>query len=257
MFSEKPLLRTTLYRDLMILFKSQRFWLLFAFWVSLSSVIFFAYLNEFLQVQSTLRSKSFHYGVTDLVFIPYLKVLGIISAVWVSSLLSNAFYYEQFAPFAALYKSFRPESIQILVAKWLYLIIISALAVSALAIPIISALFFIDFNGLRVIFTLFSLYLFLLTSGILALLFSQIFSQGLIVILLTTLCLLVLELAARWVLEPAWFAPIVQYFSPIAHLIRITSGVVLLSDALFFVVFFTTCSCIIVRQFENNYFMTR
>ncbi len=108
---------TTLARDFTVLLSRRSFWGLLALWTALSAVIFFAYLEDFLAIQPSLRAKNFRYGVTDMVLLPYLKLLGSIAIIVMAGLCSRLFYQECFAPFSAIFRSTRPNAFAVTAAK--------------------------------------------------------------------------------------------------------------------------------------------
>lgn len=243
----------TLHRDLSVLSSRRGFWWLLALWSFIAAVIFFAYLEDFLAIQPQLRAKNFRYGVTDLVIIPYLKTLGILSMVFMASLCSRLFYHERFSPFSALYRSSGQSLMALMAAKWGYIMVLSLLAVMVLALPAVGSGFFFTYNGFRVAMMLVALFVLLLSVGVLAMVLSQVVSHSILVVLLIAVWIAVSEIAVRLLVEPTWIVPIVAFFSPLAHLNRIATGVVTVSDGVFFVLLVVLLTAVSVRQYNNSF----
>ncbi|MGY0399016.1 MAG: hypothetical protein ACWIPH_03570 [Ostreibacterium sp.] len=244
---------STLSRDFSVLLTRRGFWWLVALWALGSAIIFFTYFDNFLAIQPTLRAKNFRYGVTDLVMLPYLKTLGIVSIFFMSSLCSRLFYQEHFAPFSMLFRSSNQSTIALIIAKYLYVLIIAFLSISIITLPVICSGFFFDYNSFHVIVTFIALFVLLLTVGIVAMVLSQIFSHSILVVLLTIFWVIITELAVKFIVEPTWFAPIIAFFSPITHINRIVTGVVTYTDVVFFLLLTTLLFLLSLRQFKNTY----
>lgn len=248
--------KTTLARDLFVLLHRRSFWWWLALWSLLSAVLFFSYLEDFLAIQPTLRAKQFRYGVTDLVLIPYLKTLSLVSVVFMAGLCARLFYLEQFSPFSALYRGLAQRPVVLVLAKCTYVAILSALALGVIILPVLGAGWFFDYNVFRILITTVGLYLLLFTTGVLTMLFSQIFSHSVVVVLLVVLLLGGTELAVKLMTEPVWLSPIVMFFSPISHVNRLATGVWSLSDGLFFGFGLCLLIGLSIRRFKNTYFVT-
>lgn len=249
--------QTTLSRDLSVLLHRRGFWWLSAVWALLSGLLFFALLEDFLSVQPTLRAKQTHYGVTDLVIIPYLKTLGFIAAIFMASLCSRLFYLECFSPFSALYRTLNNSAFALVLAKLLYVLILALWALMLPALPLIVCGYFFDYNVGRVLMMLLALLVFLLSVGMIAMVWSQLISHSIVVVLLTMVPIGALELLVKWVVEPTWVVPIVAFFSPVTHVNRMATGVVSLSDGVFFILLMFGLMVLALRQFNNTYFITR
>lgn len=248
--------KTTLVRDITLLCSRLSLWRLLAIWAALSAMIFFAYLEDFLGIQSSLRAKNFRYGVTDIVLLPYLKLQVIVAMLIMSSLCSRLFYLEKFTAFSALFRSTQPNSLAVVTAKTTTAIVIAIILLLVATLPMIVSGFFFEYNVFRLVITLFSCFMVLLSVGVLAIVLSQVFAHSILVMLTTVIVLTIPEIAVRLFVEPAWLTPILIFFSPLAHVNRIATGVVTASDAIFFGLFILLLFGIAVRQFNNTYLTT-
>lgn len=251
-----PSFTATLSRDLRLLFSRRSVWVILALWAAISSVMFFAYLEDFLAIQPTLRAKNFRYGVTDIVIIPYIKLQITFALVVMASLCSRLFYQEFFSPFSALARSTRPPPLAVVCAKTAYIQLIAVALIALFSLPVWVSGYFFEYNAWRVIITLLGGFMVLLSVGVLAMVFSQLFTHSTVVMLLTTLCFIAPEIAVRLVTDPAWIAPILAFFSPLTHVSRLATGVVTLSDGVFFIGALLLLFGIAVRQFNNTYLST-
>lgn len=246
-------LATTLRRDLFILLSPWRFWLFFAMATFISSLLFFNYLEDFLAIQATLIAKSFRYGITDLVIIPYLKTMGYLAVVIIASSCSRLFYWEMFADFSLTYRSTSLSLAGLLVAKLTLIIVLVCLVLAVIALPVLGSGMAYPYHLMRVVFMLFALFMLLLVTGVLAMVLSQCFSHPVLVTLLTILPIAITELGARLLTEPTWLVPIIAFFSPLSHLDRTAIGVVTLSDGVFFIGLLSTLIALSARLFRNTY----
>lgn len=247
----------TLYRDYSALFLRRRFWGLLALWGALCALLFFTYLEDFLSIQPVLRAKNFRYGVTDIVIIPYLQSTGYFALIVVTALCARLGYQEHFSPFSRLYRSIATKPSHFIVAKLIYINGIIFFILGFLLLPVLVSGCFFHYDITRVFWLFLGQFLMLLSVGLLALVFSQIVAHSVVVVLATLLLVALTELAAALVTEPTWWANIVSYFSPIAHLERIATGVVTFSDLAFFTTLLFLLILISVRQWNNTYFFTR
>lgn len=244
---------TTLSRDMAILGARRSFWVIVSLWAAICAMIFFAYLEDFLAIQPSLRAKNFRYGITDIVIIPYIKLQLMAALIVMTSLCSRLFYQETFAPFAALLRSTRPDPLVVVSAKMTYIALISVVLILVVALPVIGSGLCFAYNEFRVALTLFACFVVLLVVGTLAMVLSQVFSHSIVVMLVAILLSVLPEIAVRLLVEPVWLAPILAFFSPFAHINRIATGVITLSDAVFFGSLILLLLGIAVRQFNNTY----
>ncbi len=247
---------TTVSRDFSLLLSRRSFWWLWAAWALIAAIIYFAYLTDFLTIQATLRAKNFRYGVTDLVIIPYLKTLGTLAIVLMASLCARGFYYERFASFSLLYRSTPQHPLLFILAKWLTAALFATGILVTLALPVISSYVFFDYNIARVLITILALFMLLWMVGIVAMLLSLLFNQSILVALLTLSWVAFGELMTRLIVEPAWITPIIAFFSPLAHIHRITLGLLAGSDILFFLLLAALLTLLALRQYQNTYLST-
>lgn len=253
MLKAMTIMTTTLHRDISALTQRRLFWWALTIWAFITTLIFFAYLEDFLAIQPKLRAKNFRYGVTDLVIIPYIKTLGLVALIFIAALCSRLFYNEHFSPFSLLYRSTQPSASTLLLAKSTYIISISLTLIALLSLPPLISGFFFDYHLSRVIITLIAQFVLLFTVGMLAMTLSQILAYSVLVVLVCGAVVLLPMLLTRLFVEPAWLVAIVAFFSPIAHLNRITTGVIMLSDGVFFVTLWLLLGAISLRQFNNTY----
>lgn len=246
---------TTLYRDTRTLLQRGLFWLLLVFWALISALLFFAYFEDFLSIQPLLRAKQFRYGITDMVIIPYLKTLSYIAMIVVSALCSRLFYAEIFSPFASLYRGLRQPMSALIIAKLLYIGIISFVLLAVIALPVIGSGLFFELNIMRVWWALMALFVLLFSIGTLTMVFSQLFAQSVLATLVALVITLITELFAKLVVEPDELLPIIAFFSPITHINRMVSGEIHLSDGVYFVTLLALLISISIRQMRNTYLM--
>lgn len=250
-------LTITMGRDLSLLASRRGFWWLTTAWAVIAGVVFFAYLNDFLAIQPTLRAKNFRYGVTDIVLVPYLKTLAALALVLMAGLCSRGFYHEHFAPFALLYRSSGQSAVMLVVGRWLTAAVLAVGILVVLAVPVVSAELFFDYNGRRIAFTLAAIFMLLWVVGMLAMVCSQRFSHSVLVVLLVLLWVGGSELLTRLLSEPPWLAAVLAFFSPWSHITHITNGIVTLSDIMFFVFLPTLLSLLAWRQYQNTFLTTQ
>lgn len=253
MFKSTPDTLSTLFRDISVLMRRRAFWWALAVWAFASALIFFAYIEDFLAIQPTLRAKNFRYGVTDLVIVPYIKTLGLIALIFITALCSRLFYNEHFSAFSVLYRSTQPRATTLLTAKMTYVAGMALLIVALLSLPPLVSGYFFDYHLPRVIVTLIAQFVLLFTVGMLAMTLSQVFRHSVLVMLTCGGIVLTPLLLTRLLVEPAWLAPVVGFFSPIAHTERIATGVVTVSDGVFFITLWLLLGAISLRQFNNTY----
>lgn len=247
----------TLYRDFSSLVLRRRFWLFIALWSSLCAILFFTYLEDFLSIQAVLRAKNFRYGVTDLVLVPYLKTTGYVCIIFMASLCAKLFHHELFSAFSQLYRTIPQSHLTLVGAKFLYVKLLSFLAVLVTFLPVIGCGLFFDYDTPRIILLLTGLFMLFFSVGVIAMMLSQVFTHSIIVVLVTIALVALPELAARIVVDPAWLQPVIAFFSPISHMDRIASGVIAVSDVVFFAALLGLITLFSVRQFSNTYFLTR
>lgn len=246
-------LQTTLQRDFAVLLSRWQFWLALTVAAAISGFIYFSYLEDFLAIQPTLRAKSFQYGVTDLVIVPYLKTLGYVAVIILSALCSRLFYWEIFADFSHGFRSTPVHLAGLITAKLSAIALLSLLILTVIALPALGSGLAYDYNVVRICFLLLALFMLLLTVGTVAMVLSQFFSHGILVTLLTTLWVGLSELATTLITEPTWVLPIIQFFSPLTHTNRIAIGVVSFSDVVFWVLLLSGLIALSARQFRNTY----
>lgn len=247
----------TLYRDFSGLLLRRRLWLFIALWSSLCAILFFTYLEDFLSIQAVLRAKNFRYGVTDLVLVPYLKTTGYVCIIFMASLCAKLFHHEHFSAFSQLYRTLPQSSITLIGAKFLYVTLLSFCAILITCLPVIGCGLFFDYDTPRIIVLLMGLFMLFLSVGAIAMVLSQVFTHSIAVVLVTTALVAIPELAARLIVDPTWLQPIIAFFSPISHMNRIASGVIAISDLIFFVSLLALVTIVSARQFSNTYFLTR
>lgn len=248
----KPL-TTTLSRDLSVLTQRRLFWWALAFWAFICTFIFYYHLEDFLAIQPSLRAKNFRYGVTDLVIIPYINVMALMALVFFIGLCARLFYHEHFTPFGDWLRSTQPPASQLVLAKISYILTLSTVITALLALPVLAGRFFFTYDFMRVMFTLLAQFVLLFSAGMLTMVFSQRLRYSILVVLTAGLVIGVAELLARLLVEPEWLAAVATFFSPFAHVNRIATGIVTLSDGVFFILLWLILSAIAVRQFNNNY----
>ncbi len=247
----------TLYRDFSSVFLLRRFWLFCALLSSFCAILFFAYLEDFLSIQALLRAKNSRYGVTDLVVIPYLKITGYACIIFIASLCSKLFHNEHFSAFSQLYRSTPQSTPNLIIAKYIYVISLTLLAIFITCLPAIGSGLFFDYNGTRVTLLVFGLFMLLLSVGAIAALLSQIFSHSILAVLVTIILIILPELGTRFLVEPSWLNPIIAFFSPISHMNRIATGNIAASDATFFISLLSLTALLSSRTLSNTYFLTR
>jgi|GEM_PF-4777485 len=240
-------------RDVSLLLGRRGFWLVLAFWVCANSIFFFLLLDEFLKIQAALRAKNFHYGVTDMVLMPYLQISGYFSAAMIACLCSRLFYLERFADFALLHRSLRAHPLRVVVAKCGYIVLASSLALVIVAMPVWVVGIFFAYDGFRIAMTLSVLLLLLFAIGSLSMVFSQVFAHSVLVVMAVALVSLMLIMPAKWFVDPAWVAPITAFFSPAAHWHRAIIGVMNVSDVVFWLLSIVMLVAVAVRQSYNAY----
>lgn len=243
----------TVSRDFSLLLGRRGFWWFFALWAFINAIIFFTYLENFLAIQPTLRAKGFRYGVTDLVIIPYLKSSGTLVMGFIICLSSRLFYGEHFSPFAALYRSLAISPVTLVMAKWAYVAVLSLTALGILILPVAMCKLLFDYNGFRVVVMAIALFMLLLATGGIAMLLSQVFTQSILTALVTLLCLSLPEIAATMINEPGWLTSLLAFFSPLTHIQRMATGLVALSDGVFFVLLLGLITALSLRQYKNSY----
>ncbi|PID61429.1 MAG: hypothetical protein CR974_04215 [Gammaproteobacteria bacterium] len=246
----------TLRRDLSVLTQRRLFWWALALWSAICTLVFFSYLESFLDIQPQLRAKNFRYGVTDLVMMPYVKALGLVAMLFVIGLCSRLFFNEHFSAFGVLYRSANPRPLPLLAAKWGYVAGMALTLVGLLALPPLVSRFFFDFHLSRVILTLLAQFVLLFSVGMLAAVLSQVFRHSILVMLTACLAIGLPELAVRLIAEPAWLLPVLEFFSALAHSNRIATGVITLSDGVYFLLWWWLLSAIAQRQFNNTYLLS-
>lgn len=247
---------STLSRDFSALCLRASFWAVLALWTAICALIFFSSLEDFLAIQPSLRAKNFRYGVTDIVIVPYFKLLGSAAIVMIASFCSRLFYHEKFSVFSPLLRSTQPSAIAIIIAKITYIKLLALVLLTIMVLPVIGTGFFFYYNAFRVIMTLFAWFMVLLSAGMLSMVLSLLFAHSIIVTVLAMSLVITSEIAVRLIVEPTWLAPIIAFFSPIAHLNRISTGVVTVSDGVFFGLLALLLLGIAVRQFNNTYLTT-
>ncbi len=252
----RPLTRTILSRDVKTLLQRRTYWLALAVWALVCGVLYFSLLADFIAIQPQLRAKNLSYGVTDMAIIPYIKLTATLAVVLVVSLCSRLFYYEHFDAYARLFKSTQPDAKSLVLAKVCYIAIISVTLTVITAIIPLTSLYFFTFSIARVTLMLAAYFVLLCTVGLLAAVISQCFRHSIGVVLTVFALLLVSELAVRLLVDPAWLAPIALYFSPLAHIERMATGIVASSDILFFTSLWLILLAMAIRQFNNTYLST-
>lgn len=248
------IISTTLYRDLSVLLLKRRFWWLVALWCGFCGTLFFVYLEDFMTIQPVLRAKNFRYGVTDMVIIPYIKTMGYLAILLVSTLSAKLGYLEHFSDFSRLYRSLAIKPIRLIFAKLIYLLLLSVFAVVTIALPAMTTGLFFEYNVARIVLLLIGLLAVLLSVELLTFVLSQAINHSVIVVLISTSVIGMTELASKLIVEPAWIAPIIAFFSPISHLHQIASGIVTASNLIFFITFIALLVIIAIRQFSRTYF---
>lgn len=246
-------LKTTLHRDLYLLFSPWRFWLFLAIAIFACSLMFFSYLEDFLAIQAALIAKSFRYGITDLVIIPYLKTMGYLAVIAIAGSCSRLFYWEMFADFSLGFRSTTLSIMGLLAAKILFIILLISILLLIIALPVLGSGWNYTDNPMRIYLMLFALFMLLLTTGILAMVLSQCFTHPVLVTLLTILPIGLTELGVRLLTEPTWLMPLIAFFSPLSHLDRTAIGVVTLSDGVFFIGLLSALIALSARLFRNTY----
>ncbi len=227
-------MKEILQRDLRILLHKQSFWLLVALWFFIINLIYFKFFESFLEIQPKLIAKQSTQGITEAMLIPFIKTLAIPSVIFIASLCSRLFFYEKWADFSALHKSLNYSFLNLILAKLAYIIIFTFISLILICLPILITGIYFDFDFSRVILSLAGLSLLLVTTGILGLFFSQIFSQSIIVILVSFSCLYFLEILSKLTTEPIWLSRLLYYFSPISQFNHISSGILSSNNLLFF-----------------------
>lgn len=249
----RSLINTTLSRDCYSLIQRRLFWWMLAVFSFLCALIYIAFLEDFLAIQSQLRAKNVSYGIIDIVLIPYIKTLGLLSLVLIISLCARLFHHEHGSVFAPLFRSTQPHFFTLLLAKGIYITVLSAIIVCLIALPVLVSCLFFEVGLYRIFITLVAHFVLLSTVGLMVTVFSQTFNHSILVMLASGTIIVASELIARLVVEPAWLSSIVMFFSPVSHINRITTGMVTLSDGVFFIFLWALFGLIAERQFRNSY----
>lgn len=249
-------MKSTFFRDITVLIQRRTFWWALAVWMFICALIFFAYVEDFLAIQPQLRAKAVHYGITDILIVPYIQTLSFVALAFMIALCARLFHNEHFADFSKLYRSTQPRLSLLIGAKLAYIAFLALLIIGLLALPPLVSSAFLDFNLARVVVTLLAQFVLLFTVGLIAMVLSQCFRHSILVMLVSGVLILSLELMTRLLVDPAWIAPLIAFFSPIAHMNRIATGMMTLSDGVFFIVLWLILCAIAIRQFNNTYLTT-
>lgn len=245
--------RSTLTRDFSLLLQRRIFWWFLALWASVTAVIFFTYLDNFLAIQPTLRAKNIRYGVTDIVMMPYLKSSGMVAMVFICCLCCRLFYHEQFSPFSLTHRSLQPPPVGLIIAKWTYVALLSLVTLIIVLLPVIACAWLFDYHTFRVVIMTLALFMLLLAVGGMTMVLSQRFTHSILTVLVTLLFLTLSEVAASTIHEPDWLNAILTFISPLSHLQHIATGVVTLADGVFCVLLIGLLCALSLRQYTNSY----
>lgn len=245
--------RSTLTRDFSLLLQRRIFWWFLALWASITAVIFFTYLDNFLAIQPTLRAKNIRYGVTDIVMMPYLTSSGMVAMVFICCLCCRLFYHEQFSPFSLIQRSLQPPSTGVITAKWIYIALLSLITLIILLLPVIVCAWLFDYHTFRVAIMTLALFMLLLTVGGMTMLLSQLFTHSILTVLVTLLYIALSQVAASMIREPNWLNAVLTFISPLSHVQRIATGIMTLSDGIFIVLLIGLLCTLSLRQYKNSY----
>ncbi|MBS9778485.1 MAG: hypothetical protein KGV50_06960 [Gammaproteobacteria bacterium] len=248
---------STLYRDFSQLVCRRRFWIFCSAWAFICSILYFSYLEEFLNIQATLRAKNFRHGVTELTIVPYIKTAGYASIIFIASLCARLYYNEHFAAFSAIFRTTTHSKIKLITAKYCYIMCLSFYATLIIYLPILGSSFFFDYNQTRTLLLVFGLFTLFIFTGSISAVFSQIISNSIFVVLLTSSIIILPELCTTLIVDPAWLNPVFAFFSPISHMNNIASGILSVSDIIFFVFLLGLTTTLFSRQFSNTFLLTR